>query len=193
MIDVTGFQPLEEDLQGWNGTNPIFKKLIQEVNPKTIIEVGSWKGQSTVTLAENSNAQIYCIDTWLGAVEFYTQPTPERDLMKKYGYPQVYYQFLSNIVHHNLQDMVTPIPLPSNIAHVVAPNAELIYIDASHTYEDVLLDCKNYWNKLENNGIMFGDDYTNSCFEVKKAVDEFAQSIGRQVEIYDNWYWIIRK
>lgn len=193
MIDTEGFKPLPEDLQGWNGTSPIFKKLIDEVKPKTIIEVGSWKGQSTVNMGENSQAEIYCVDTWLGAVEFYTMPGPERDLMKKHGYPQVYYQFLSNIVHHGLEKRVTAIPLPSNLAYHILPKAELIYIDASHSYEDVLVDCNNYWNLLSEGGIIFGDDYTNSVFEVKKAVDEFVFINKLELEIYDNWFWVIRK
>lgn len=193
MIDIKGFTPLEEDLSGWNGNNPIFKELIKEIKPKTIIEVGSWKGQSTVTMGENSDAEIYCVDTWLGAEEFYTKPTKDRDLMKVNGYPNVYYQWLSNIIHHNLQDKVTPIPLPSNIAHKILSKAELIYIDASHTYDDVLADCFNYWKLLKDGGIMFGDDYTNTVFEVRKAVDDFATTIGKKVEIYDKWYWIIRK
>lgn len=194
MIDIKGFKPFTEDLQGWNGDSRIFKQLIEEIKPKTIIEVGSWKGLSTVTMGKNSDAEIYCVDTWLGAIEFQTKKTPDRDLMLIHGYPNVYYQWLSNIVHNNLQDKVTPIPLPSNQAWKILPKAQLIYIDGSHEYEDVVEDCKNYWNLLEEGGIMFGDDYTNQDFTgLKKAVDEFAQTNNLKLEVFDKWFWIIRK
>lgn len=188
---LENFEPLPPDMQGWNSNSPIFKILIDEVKPTTIIEVGTWKGMSAIEMAKHTKAEIYCVDTWLGAVEFYTHPTKERDLMKKHGYPQVYYQFLSNIVRAGIESQITPIPLPSHTAKDILPKAQLIYIDASHQYEDVLKDCNDYWNLLEKGGIMFGDDYGNQVFEVKKAVDEFTSNL--KLEIYDNWFWIIRK
>lgn len=182
----------QNNAQGWNGKNPIFAELIHETLPLVIIEVGSWKGQSTITMAHACkeigliNTKIYCVDTWLGAVEFYTNPTPERDLEKRDGYPQVYYTFLKNITEAGVKDMIEPIPLPSHMAWKILPKADLIYIDASHEYEDVKSDIENYRKLLKPNGIMFGDDYSNSIFPgVKKAVDEAG---GEQ----RGWYWILK-
>lgn len=188
---LDNFTPLPKDLRGWNGDAPIFKRMVEEVRPKVIVEVGSWKGQSTVSLAKackelGLDTKIYCIDTWLGAIEFYTHPTEERDLMKKHGYPQVYYQFISNLYHEGVLHMVETIPLPSNVAHIVAPQADLIYIDASHEYQDVVDDIENFSKKLNEGGIMFGDDYNNSVFPgVRQAVDE-ANGVA-----VDGWYWAI--
>ena len=88
---------------------------------------------STIEMAKYTKAKIYCVDTWLGATEFYTMPpSKERDLMKLHGYPQVYYQFLSNIVHAGIADQVEPMPMTSRMGAKLCPNADLIYIDASH-------------------------------------------------------------
>ena len=188
---LDNFTPLPKDLRGWNGDAPIFKRMVEQVRPKVIVEVGSWKGQSTVSLAKackelGLDTKIYCVDTWLGAIEFYTHQTEERDLMKKHGYPQVYYQFISNLYHEGVIDMVETIPLPSNVAHVVVPQADLIYIDASHEYQDVADDIENFSKKLNDGGIMFGDDYNNSVFPgVRQAVDE-ANGVA-----VDGWYWAI--
>src|SRR4051812_30139699 len=118
-----GFSPLPEDLQGWNSQHPIFEHLIRDIKPKTIIEVGTWKGASAIHMgllckANHLQTKIYCVDTWLGSVEFWTRlnDTPERDLMLRHGYPQIYYQFLSNVVHNNLQDVIIPVPMPSTVA-----------------------------------------------------------------------------
>lgn len=197
--EIQGFDPLPTDLQGWNGKSEIFNKLIEEIRPKRIVEIGSWKGQSTVTMAKacqqlGLNTQIQCIDTWLGAEEFYTMPNKERDLMKKWGYPNVYYQFLSNIINEGVVEMIEPITVPSSIGVYLASNAEMVYIDGSHSYTDVLEDIKNMWPKTKLGGVMFGDDYRNGAFPgVKRAVDEFAKLFELEVEVYDNWYWIIRK
>jgi hypothetical protein len=81
--------------------------------------------------------------TWLGAEEFWTSQadTGERDLRQKNGYPQVYFDFLANVVQHDCQDLIVPIPNTSFIGHIILKNrgvlADLIYIDGSHVYEDV--------------------------------------------------------
>ena len=49
--------------------------------------------------------------------------------------------------------------------------ADIIYIDAGHEYEAVLLDAQLYWNLLNPGGYIIFDDY--SWPGVIKAVDEF--------------------
>ncbi|MBP7540366.1 MAG: class I SAM-dependent methyltransferase [Saprospiraceae bacterium] len=188
-------QPVN-NAQGWNGKHKIFEDLISEIKPKIIVEVGSWQGQSTITMAQACNkigldTVIYSIDTWLGALEFYTTPTAERDLLLKDGYPQVYYKFIENLKEHGVRDKVKTITLPSNLGLKFLESqgiqADLIYIDGSHEYDDVKKDIE-LANRL-NPKVLFGDDYTNSVFPgVKQAVQEQGQH-----EVVDSWYWIIRR
>src|SRR4051812_27015324 len=39
------------DLHGWGGQSAVFRKLIFELRPRLIIEVGTWKGASAVEMA----------------------------------------------------------------------------------------------------------------------------------------------
>lgn len=158
------------DLQGWNGDAPIFDLLIGQIRPQLIIEVGSWKGQSAITMGRSLlrhglRASILCIDTWLGAIEFWTDqhdPTRYISLRHKHGYPTVYYQFLANVVHCGLQDVIIPFPQTSAIAArwlaQQGIRAEMIYIDGSHDEPDVRADLDNYWPLLADGGYLFGDD-----------------------------------
>lgn len=211
-MKVEHFKPWPKDVRGWNSDRPIFKQLIEESRPEIILEVGTWKGASAITMAKacielGLNATIYCIDTWLGSLEF---PINRKlhgdawDLMMKHGYPQVYYQFLSNIIHEGVEHMIEPIPATARDAFPRAPQAELIYIDAGHSYLDTKECIEMYWQRLMPNGIIFGDDYhlktasvrpEDGFFpEVSRAVDEFVLSHGgRLLEVRDNNYWIIRK
>lgn len=188
---------LPPDIQGWNGNHTIFHELIEKRDPKIIIEVGTWKGMSAINMGNyvkstNRQAVIYCVDTWLGATEFWTYAsnTPERDLKLKNGYPQIYYQFLSNVVHSNLQNVIIPVPNTStNAARYFNHNnikADLIYIDASHEYEDVLTDLNFYSRLLAPGGIIFGDDYDNYWPGVVRAVNEFFKN-NKTVK---DRYWI---
>lgn len=187
-----------DQVHGWNSYSPVFRKLIEETNPSVIIEVGTWLGASAINMGKiikslGLTTQIYCVDTWLGAEEFWTWAghTPERDLKLKNGYPQVYFNFLSNVVQHNLQDIIVPIPNTSYIGYLILKHynivADLIYIDGSHTYIDVKNDITNYLNLLSPNGIIFGDDfYWNG---VNAAVKESFENYSLE----ENNFWIYKK
>ena len=192
------------DLQGWVGNQTIFEKLIDQQKPSVIIEVGTWKGKSAIMMANvvkrlNLNCKIYCVDTWLGAIEFWDwlSHTPERNLHLKHGYPQVYYQFLSNVVHTNNQDVIIPVPLPSNLGCKLLKRkniqSQLIYIDASHETDDVYDDMKHYYELLSPGGIMFGDDY--SWESVRNGVSKFVSDHNYQSQLSNDGHlnWILKK
>jgi hypothetical protein len=180
--------PWPLDLHGWGSTVPAFAELIRDVRPKLIVEAGTWKGGSAIHMADQIaaaglDAQIVCVDTWLGALEFWTsQDDPQRykSLRLKNGYPQVYYQFLANVCHKGHQQRIIPFPQTSTHGALwlryFGFTAELIYIDASHEEEDVYADLLAYWEVLAPGGVMFGDDW--SWDGVRVAVLRFAQEAG---------------
>lgn len=213
-MKVENFTPLPEDLQGWNSNSPIFKDLVEEVKPKVIIEVGSWKGASAIQMAKAAqalglNTKLYCIDTWLGSLEFRENEEyfggNSWGRMLLHGYPQVYYQFLSNIIHQGVVEMIEPVPSISRDAAPFVPQADLIYLDGNHYYEAVLEDLRTFWPKLRPGGIMFGDDYylttrtgrkDGYVAGVERAVKDFCKEIGRpewpQIVRFNN-FWILKK
>ena len=191
-----GIQPSGiEKVPGWNSRLPIFGELIREVRPGTIIEVGTWLGASAIHMAlqcskANIKAKIWCVDTWLGAEEFWYSDLKDRDLKIRNGYPQVYFDFLSNVVQHGHQDTIIPVPSTSLIAARVLASqgvlADLVYIDGSHHHDDVAADLKAYLPLIRSGGVMFGDDYD---FEgVKTAVIETLP-----VHEHTATHWIYRK
>ena len=208
-LDVSGFAQNKALLQGF----------AEEVHPRLMIEVGSWKGLSSSWLGEVAAKQehpcgLICVDTWLGAREFWASGEEKdgwwqglvpsehfrqadqhyRALGLKHGYPTVYYQFLANMALLGLQNHVTPFPQTSVIAarwfasHQI--QADFVFIDGSHDYDDVVSDACLYWPLVAPGGLMCGDDYWIE--EVKRAIDMFAGKMRLKVE-YQYPYWIIRK
>lgn len=186
------------DLQGWNGLNRTFHDLISYVKPQIIVEVGTWKGQSAINMADicsslKLNTKIYCIDTWLGAEEFWNDlsGTTERDLKLKYGFPQIYYQFLSNVIHKKHQNTIIPFPNTSHIGATYLKKrkikADLIYIDASHEELDVYNDINDYWDIIQPTGIIFGDDY--GWTGVKNSVNKVSKEKCKEIKVLENQYW----
>jgi hypothetical protein len=179
------FTTYPNDASGWGSDSPAFEKLISEsVHLNLIIEVGTWKGGSAITMANalakhSKPATILCIDTWLGALEFWqNHQDPERYLSLKLrnGYPSVYYQFLANVCHASHQHRIVPFPQTSATAALFLRTngiqGDLIYIDGSHEEEDVYQDLLDYWPLLRTGGTIFGDDYTWDG--VRLAVNRFA-------------------
>lgn len=196
-----GFEPWEKNVQGWHGTDPVFEELIKDIKPKRIIEVGTWYGQSALNMASivkslNMETEIICVDTWLGAVEFIDKASGTQwDLFRKHGYPQAYYQFLSNVVHEGFEDIIIPFPQTSSIAaryfDSLDIGAELVYIDGSHEFEDVTLDIFNY-KKLVSDGVIFGDDYSKSWPGVMDAVNNYVDEMGMKDRLtIKGEFWII--
>lgn len=188
------------DLQGWGSISPAFNQIIADVRPDFIIEVGAWKGGSTANMAGITAdlglaTKILSIDTWLGAQEFWTdQRDPDRylSLRLKHGWPQVYYQFLANMMHCGIEDRVIPFPQTSLVAarwlearRITAP---LIYIDASHDFADVLADLRAYYPLVSAGGVLFGDDF-NTWIGVNNALLAF----GAAYDVLEGRYWRIRK
>jgi len=113
-VDLSGWMQIEPD-------NDVFEKLILEVEPEIIIEVGTWKGLSAIHMGKiikenNLKCKIYCVDTWLGSLQFLINDDPKTDLRCVNGYPTVYYQFLYNVIYYEMTDIVCPIPNTSSIA-----------------------------------------------------------------------------
>jgi len=189
------------DAHGWGGQSPAFGELIAQTKPQLVIEVGTWKGASALEMARVTRelglpTQILCVDTWLGALEFWMdQNDPDRylSLQLENGYPTVYYQFLANVCHRGFQDRIIPFPQTAATAalwlRTHAITASMIYLDASHEEEDVFEDLCNYWDLLSPGGFLFGDDY--SWDGVRLAVERFAKEEQIKVSFVED-KWILR-
>jgi len=190
------------DAHGWGGQSPAFRELIAAHQPRLIIEVGTWKGASAMEMAGacrdlGLTTQIVCVDTWLGALEFWTDhDDPERygSLALQHGYPSVYYQFLANVCHAGHQDRIVPFPQTSSTAALwfrrFGLTADLIYVDASHEEEDVYQDLCSWWEVAGEDGLLFGDDW--SWDGVRLAVERFAAEEGRKIT-FNADKWVLRK
>lgn len=189
-----GFTPKAADLQGWGGSNsPAIASTLRELQPKTVVEVGSWKGASAVfmckTLLEQGiEPKILCVDTWLGGVDHWQQATLRDAMQIRFGYPELCQQFVSNILHEGLEKFIVPLPTTSrNAAKLLRGSkvlVDFIYIDAGHDEDDVLEDLRAYWPVLRRGGVMMGDDYKPHVWPgVVRAVERFATDVGAQIVV----------
>ncbi len=202
-FDVNGYQL---DLRGWGFESPVFEILIEEVRPKVVIEVGTWNGSSAIKMAKHikeniGDATMICVDTWLGSPEHRIDEDYRESLKLTHGFPNIYYQFLANVVLSGVEDCIVPLPQASAAAcrwlmqmglGQMGGQVDLIYVDADHTAEAVYTDISGFWELLSPNGVMFGDDYCDSWPGVIQAVDLFAEKVGAPPQVLKE-KWILRK
>jgi predicted O-methyltransferase YrrM len=194
----------------WPTNDPIFHQLIVKQRPNRIIEVGSWLGASAVNMGRVCREfaitcrEIVCIDTWLGGADMIIQQTADgtvvphpfsRSLNRKHGYPQIYYTFLRNVIEAGLEDLITPLPMPSSAAYWILKRlgvtADLIYVDAAHEFDAVLDDLRKFWQLLEPGGVLIGDDYDEAHLPgVRAAAHMFSDEVRRPIDVVDGKFII---
>lgn len=198
-----GFIPaFSEDLQGWNSYAPIFRDIVHRERPSVVVDVGVWKGASSIFIAEllrdaGIDGVVISVDTFLGSAEHWNRDSPDFSLIpRRHGLPALYGQFLSNIVRRGLQNYIVPLPLTSDAAVSVLLDAgivpQLVHIDAAHDFDSVLRDARGYWSLLRQGGYLMGDDYHETWPGVVRAANQFAQEVGVGLEVSVP-KWIVRK
>jgi len=196
-FDYTNYRP---DYSGWDGDSPLFETLIDIVQPRVIVEVGTWKGESAFNMAKialkhHSDAGVICVDTWLGSKEFWLDHHDYRylGLDLNHGYPTVYYQFLANVMYQKLENHIVPLPLPSTLAHhVVRHNrvhVDMVYIDGDHSEDTVYNDIMAWHPFVKQHGLIFGHDWHN-WIGVSNAVRRYCQEQNTTFSVAHN-FWIL--
>jgi predicted O-methyltransferase YrrM len=190
------------DLQGWNGNAPILSESVLTRNAKRVLDVGVWKGLSTINMAKalknnNIDGKVYAVDTFLGSSEHWLISELTPSLKCVHGYPSLYYTFLANVFDNDVQDYVIPVPTTSESAYHMFSKLDytfdVIHIDAAHEYESVKRDMENYWNLLVHGGVMICDDYNQWWPSVVNAIDDFVKDKNLSMEVSDLKAVIVKK
>lgn len=196
-----GFQPSwpAGKVVGWNGIFPILAEHAAQASPGVVIDVGVWKGQSTIFMAQamkkaGHDGCVISVDTFLGSIEHWkgSGPNPIWEFDRQVGRPDLFERFTSNVWHAAVADMVVPLPQTSAVAARIIRGAKIragmVHIDAGHDYEDVAADIAAYWPLIAPGGILMGDDYP--MVGVKRAAEEFAASLGKSLEVTNPKWWL---
>lgn len=188
-------------------SNELLQHIVEQENPSLIIEVGSFLGWSAWGMSSkmkelNPEGVTICVDSWMGGADHWQEATfnKESRIKRKNGYPTFYYNFLANMCYAGMQETIIPFAYPSITAAIILQKifeenqlqADMIYVDGSHEYWDVILDLTNYYPLVKEGGLIFGDDWT--CDDVQKAVNDFVNQHNLNLQVHPNRvHWFIRK
>lgn len=168
---------------GWFGPEHV-ELLSPCVGPKTqvILELGSWMGKSTRWLANQApQATVIAVDHWQGSPE-HVNDENYRKLI-----PTLYDTFIKGC--WPLKDRIIALKMDTVqgmwtvLGHEVMP--DVIYLDASHEYEDVRRDLEILFN-LFPKALLAGDDLLWPGVEraVREKMRERRLKIGRKHNVW---------
>jgi hypothetical protein len=164
-----------------------YRGFASEMESGIIIEVGSYAGRSAASIADVCRLKrnrLFCVDTFKGD-PLYHLPGQKYALVP---IDKLYGAFLSNMAEVGCLDIVTPIMMSSvDAAKMLAPyyKADLIMIDANHSYECVCQDIDAWRPILKPGGRMMGHDYGSPG--VRRAVTEkLPEHTGKRML----WAWV---
>ncbi|WP_342439238.1 class I SAM-dependent methyltransferase [Paenibacillus sp. FSL L8-0436] len=146
--------------------------LLVDHLPGEIVEIGSFKGKSTVALSLGSQ-YLTAKKRLVYAIDPFTHP----------ALPVNYEEdFIINLRKAGMESYVNAIKKPSQSAYDdCPPSISVLFIDGDHSYEGVVHDIIHYASRVVNGGIIAFHDYSyknSPGYEwaelpgVTKAVDE---------------------
>ena len=155
----------------------------------TVVEIGSWFGQSMAFLAQRLKARgwegrLFAVDSFAGEIN---QPAHEAIVAAHGG--SIRAKFDENMRECGVDDMVRVIQGDSAASALMFEDGscDFVFLDAAHEYDAVLRDLLAWIPKIKPGGIMAGHDYPHGG--VHQAVLECFGSSGYEVF---NACWIKR-
>lgn len=180
------------DDHGWFTNQSTLGKFVSPQN-KVVVELGSWLGSSTRFILQHAiNAKVIAIDHWSNNIKDYgnggSTNAPSDPGIEKIG--TLWETFLVNCWDY--RDRLYPVRAYTQDGLKILKDynivADVVYIDASHSYEDVLADI-TLSRELWPNAQIVGDDY--AWESVKQAVHDYANKHNLKVMFEDNcWYYV---
>jgi predicted O-methyltransferase YrrM len=158
MSQFAAVKELIKDVPGWLSDEEgeaLFELARECTGRGVIVEIGSWKGKSTICLGLGSRAgkgvRIFAVD-------------PHADY--RHG------EFKDNVERAGIADLVTPVKgLSQDVVASFDEPIELLFVDGSHEEDDVRHDFESWVPKVVNGGTFAFNDTT--CHAgVRKVVAE---------------------
>lgn len=157
--------------------------LIKDKQNPFVVEIGCSEGHTTKWLLDsNPTLKIVSIDPYVNYVDWNGNVLNDRQ--------EFYEKTLRDLAPYgNRFTMIRD--FSDNVFNQFEDNSiDMLFIDGLHTYEQVLIDCNNYYSKVKPGAIFAGHDY-RVIEGVNRAVNEFAAIKNKEVleTECDVWYW----
>ncbi len=133
---------------------------------KQIVELGSFKGRSTVIMARSTAGMVWAVDDWHGP-----RNTARIGNEGRYVEYDADHTTLFNEFKENTSDLSNIQPVISDHAKAEVPiQPDMVFVDGDHEYDSVKRDILMWKQRLAPGGLLCGHD--RDWEGVRRAIDE---------------------
>lgn len=188
-VNLLGKVPMEQikSHQPWERYYVLWNALKQAKDlPGNFVQCGVYMGDQAYFIAKASDKTVYLFDSFEGAQnlgefdnEFYIENpfkcTLEDCQKTLSGFDNV---------------SINVGPVPENFEKV--DQISLLYVDVN-LYDPTKISIESLWPKIVDNGMLMVDTHDNYSTGATKAVTEFAESIGKEIQMLPTGIAVITK
>ncbi len=176
-----------EEIQGWMSPPELAWLAEQAAKCHTVIELGCWKGRSTLAIAQAVQGKLYCVDHFGGSKGEHgfsgDQWSAHAEAATAAGSASVRMQFLRNM--EEVADKYVLIEMTTanaalKLQELLPDGADMVFIDAGHFQPEVEEDIRNYLPLVKPGGLLSGHDidYPGVRSAVVKLLDGSKCAVG---------------
>lgn len=159
----------------------------------TVVELGVYRGEFSQVLLEGMSelGTLHLVDVWRRLPGFPGQDTAEQHRAN-------FAEMLRRLEEWLWRGKAkVQVGWTVEVAALFAPRSvDAVYVDAGHSYSEVLADLHAWWPKVKDGGVMCGDDYAvtdDPWHQVVPAVDEFFAKKKAEVLVWEDETWWVQK
>ena len=154
--------------------------------PGDLVQCGVYKGEQAFFMAKHSDKTVQLFDSFEGATDF---DESDNDFYKESPFKcsldeckETLAQFDNVLIHAGR--------VPYGFENV--KDISLLYLDLD-VYLPTKISLDSLWSKIVDNGILLVDTHDNVSTGVTKAITEFAQTIGKEIQMLPTGIAVITK
>lgn len=188
-----------QNVFGWFEFMHIYEWALGKFDNCLFVELGSFQGKSAIYMGErirelNKNIKMVCVDIWPSVQEVETKrhlgagQLEESSIIGGLDKPLMEV-FIQNVNNAKLDNIIIPVRAYSTLAASLFQDGTIpfIFVDAGHSYDQVMQDLKAWYPKLTQTCYFGGHDYHD---DLKLAVDEFFKDKGGvRAEEGRSWFY----
>ena len=166
------------------------KNILNLINNNSICaEIGVNEGEFSEKILKQLPKELHLVDSWLRG-GMHKISNNKTSVLSQENMDQIHksvkkkFTNKKNVYVHKLSSLEASKLFNKNYF-------DFVYIDASHSYEDVKLDLETWFPKIKKDGLLTGDDYYEPSkfsftygYGVIKAVDEFVKKNALDENFY---------
>ena len=153
---------LEACVQDSPGRLPLWDRILGELRPQTVLEIGVWKGEYAAHILKECDSirTYYMIDPWRRFPDW-NKPFNIADE----AFDVIYHEAMEATNFARDKIKVLRDRTVDAVAKIPDQSLDFVYVDSDHSLRGIAIDLVSIWPKVKPGGHVGGDDFTHNIWE----------------------------